>query len=69
MNIQGFLEQLKYLHLEDGEKENRILSQKDNFKRSSKQVASQKLPFTEKIIVGKSKKKITWILNEETHSP
>lgn len=45
MNIQEFLEHLKYLHLEEGEKENRILCQKDNFKRSSKQTTSQKNPF------------------------
>jgi hypothetical protein len=63
------LEKLKYINLEDGEKENQILSQKENSKRSSMQAATQKLPFTERIFWGKSKKKITWILNEETQVP
>lgn len=69
MNIQEFLEQLRHINLEDGEKENQILSQKENSKRSSKQAAVQKLPFTERIFWGKSKKKITWILDKETQVP
>lgn len=64
MNIADFLEQIKGINFDLDEKENQILSQNENAKRSSK-TKNSKLPFTELTKRLKSKKKITFIIKKE----
>lgn len=65
MSIQEFLDQIRFLFLEDNEKENQLLSQRKNSKRSSK-LGGCKSPFAEQTIKQKSKKKITFLMVEDT---
>lgn len=57
--MQHFLSHLTDICLEEFEKENQILSQKENRRRSSK-TAQTAVPFAEQFIARKSRKKITF---------
>lgn len=65
MNIAAFLEHLNSVTFEENEKENPVLSQKENTKRVEK-MSGVKLPFTELERVEKSRKKIAFLLKEDT---
>lgn len=61
MNIVDFLDSIEGLCLEENEKENQLLSQKQNAKRSSR-LGGSKMPFTVLSKIEKSKKQITFKL-------
>jgi hypothetical protein len=64
MQTIQFLDRLESICLEEFEKENQILSQKENKRRSS-QMNAKPLPFTERIMMRKATKKITFKLDPE----
>ena len=65
MNFIDFLQQIKDISLGDGEKENQTLFHHQNITKGEKSAAAAKKPFAEQTIKRKSKKKLTFLLEED----